>query len=1116
MRLHGLTARLALFALGALSALAPISSGCEQGLNRVEPASAQAVGALQWVIQEKLLTSDTNSYNYLGWSVSISGDTAAVGAYRADGDRGATYVFLRSGDTWTEQARLTPADGQPGDLFGGSVAIEGDTVVIGAPLDSGAVIQYTGSVYVFTRSAGVWTEQAKLRASDASQLDALGWAVSISGDTVVAGAYNSIQAPFAEAAYVFVGSGGEWTEQQKLTASDGGAGGLFGISVAVNGDTAIVGAAGADALGSDSGAAYVFTRSSGIWTEQAILAASDTTVGDNFGWSVSLSGETAVIGAIGEDATTSNSGAAYVFVGSGGAWAEQAKLAASDGSPGDSFGYSVSVSGDTAAVGAVSDDAPGMDSGSAYVFARDGAGWLETAHLIASDGVAGDWLGISVATSGETVVVGAVEDDSQFLDDTGSSYVFTLRSSNGEPCVEDRACASGFCADGVCCGSVCDGECSACSAATKGGGIDGECGAVADGTDPDNECAPLSCGGGACLTSCESTSQCAQGHYCDPSSKDCELLADDIGDRSACSAAPDLSAGSSPRWIVLLGAGIALVILGRRRGAPASRSSGLALVIGAAACGPAAPGDAGEPTRAAVSRLEADPVVTAEQAKLTAGDGEPGDIFGNRLAIDGDTAVVGAHLDDGQAMQSGSAHVFVRSGGAWAAQAKLTALDGADDAYFGASIALSGDTAVVGAPNSNGQGKGSGAAYVFVRSGDAWIQQAKLTASDEAAEDQFGASVVLAGETLVVGSPNSDTVANQSGSAYVFVRTSDVWFEEAKLKASDAAANDRFGVSVALSGDTAVIGATFEDDRAVDSGAAYVFVRGGGLWAEQSKLKASDAASDDLFGTSIAVAADTAVVGALYHDTRAVNAGAAYVFVRSGGAWVEEAILLASDGDVDDRFGSSVAVAADTVVVGAPSSNGPVESPLPDSGAAYVFMRIGAWAERAKLRASDGAEGDVFGASVAVVGDTVVAGAPSKDGSGPDLGAAYVHLLGAPGHCEDETHSVDTKPPGAPEGVLTDCAPRRCDQESGVCLTRCESTEDCVSGYFCHPSTGDCEPQPDRDIGDERACGAAPGRPSGASMGAIVFLIVAALRRRAGRIGPKAARKPARGGQGRR
>lgn len=1099
MRSHGLTARLALFALAALSALAPISSGCEQGSNAVEPASAQAVDALQWVIQEKLLTSDTNSYNYLGWAVSISGDTAAVGAYRADGDRGATYVFLRSGDTWTEQARLTPADGEPGDLFGGSVAIEGDTVVIGAPFDSGVVSQYTGAAYVFTRSAGVWTEGAKLRASDASQLDALGWAVSISGDTVVVGAYNSVQAPFAEAAYVFVRSGGEWTEQAKLTASDGGAGDLFGIAVAVAGDTAVVGAAGADALGSDSGSAYVFTRDAGTWTEQAILAASDTTAGDNFGWSVSLSGETAVIGAIGEDAPSPGSGAAYVFARSGGAWAEQAKLAASDGSSGDGFGYSVSVSGDTAAVGAVSDDAPGMDSGSAYVFSRDGAGWLETAHLIASDGVAGDWFGISVATSGETVVAGAVEDDSQFLDDTGSAYVFTLRSSNGEPCVEDRACASGFCADGVCCGSVCDGECSACSAATKGGGIDGECGAVADGTDPGGECAPLSCGGGACLSSCESTSQCAQGHYCDPSSKDCELLPSDIGDRSVCSAAPDLSAGASPGWFVLLGAGIALVILRRRRGARASRSSGLALVLGAAACGPVEPGDAGEPSRAAVSRLEADPVVTAEQAKLAAGDGEPADIFGGRVAIVGDTAVVGAQLDDDQGMQSGSVHVFVRGGGAWTAQAKLTALDGADDAHFGASIALFGDTAVVGAPDNNGQGKSSGAVYVFVQSGDGWIQQAKLTASDEAAEDQFGASVALAEDTLVVGAPNSDTVANQSGSAYVFGRTSDMWFEQAKLKAGDAEVNDHFGASVALSGDTAVVGATFEDDRAVDSGAAYVFVRSGGLWAEQVKLKASDAASDDLFGASVAVAADTAVVGALFHDTGAVNAGAAYVFVLREGAWVEEAMLLASDGGADDRFGSSVAVAGDTAVVGAPASNGPVDSPLPDSGAAYVFMRIGAWAERAKLRASDAAEGDGFGASVAVAGDTVVAGAPSKDGSGPDLGAAYVHLLGAPGQCQDETHSVDPRPPGAPEGVLTDCAPRRCDQESGVCLTSCQSTEDCAPGYFCHPSTGDCEPQPDRDIGDERACGAAPGRPSGGWPGAIAFF-AAALMRRAARI----------------
>ena len=188
----------------------------------------------------------------------------------------------------------------------------------------------------------------------------------------------------------------------------------------------------------------------------------------------------------------------------------------------------------------------------------------------------------------------------------------------------------------------------------------------------------------------------------------------------------------------------------------------------------------------------------------------------------------------------------------------------------------------------------------------------KLTASDAAAGDWFGRYVAVSGATVVVGAPNDDDNGSNSGSAYVFVRSGISWSQQAKLTASDAAAFDFFGVSVAISGDTAVVGANFDDGKGVDSGSAYVFVRSGTTWTEQAKLTASDAAALDQFGIEVSISGDTAVVGAFSDDDSGSRSGSAYVFVHSGATWTEQAKLTASDAAIDDRFGRSVSVSGDT------------------------------------------------------------------------------------------------------------------------------------------------------------------------------------------------------------
>jgi len=405
------------------------SLGYNSGTARTAPPLLAALASPQGVCREpKLLASDGAAYDFFGYAVSVSGDTALVGA-AGDNDNGiasgSAYVFVRSGTSWTQEAKLVAGDGAPADRFGVSVSLSGDTALVGAfgDDDNGSL---SGSAYVFVRNGGTWTWQAKLVAIDGWAGDLFGVAVSVSGDTALVGAHEDGDNGYISgSAYVFVRSGSTWTQQAKFLADDGAAGDEFGHAVSVSGDTALVGAFGDGDNGSLSGSAYVFVRNGGTWTQQAKLLASDGAVGDAFGYAVSVSGDTALVGAGWDDDNGTNSGSAYVLVRNGGTWAQQAKLLASDGAAGDGFGIAVSVSGDTALVGADWDDDNGSDFGSAYVFVRDGGTWTWQAKLLASDGAAGDQFGRAVSVSGDTALVGAhLDDDNGYH--SGSAYVFSL------------------------------------------------------------------------------------------------------------------------------------------------------------------------------------------------------------------------------------------------------------------------------------------------------------------------------------------------------------------------------------------------------------------------------------------------------------------------------------------------------------------------------------------------------------------------------------------------------------------------------------------------------------------------------------------------------------------
>ena len=344
-----------------------------------------------------------------------------------------------------------------------------------------------------------------------------------------------------------------------------------------------------------------------------------------------------------------------------------------------------------------------------------------------------------------------------------------------------------------------------------------------------------------------------------------------------------------------------------------------------------------------VFRYDPDEEQWVEEQKLTASDGEAVEYFGYSVSVWGDVIVVGAFGDDDNGTLSGSAYVFRYDSDdeEWVEEQKLTASDGASFHQFGFSSAAYSDLVVLGAHGDDDNGTASGSAYIFRYDpdDDVWLEEQKLTASDGAAFDEFGHWVAVDGDLVLLGADADDDNGFDSGSAYIFRYDPDdeEWLEEQKLTASDGAASDEFGRSVSISDGVALIGAALDDDNGTDSGSAYVFRYDSDdeEWSEEQKLAASDGAASDQFGASVAVSDGMVIIGASQDDDNGTDSGSAYVFRYDSGdeEWLEEQKLAASDGSASDAFGTSVAVSADGALVGAIGD----DDNDADSGSAYVF-----------------------------------------------------------------------------------------------------------------------------------------------------------------------------------
>ncbi|MEM7737437.1 MAG: FG-GAP repeat protein [Deinococcota bacterium] len=395
----------------------------------------------------------------------------------------------------------------------------------------------------------------------------------------------------------------------------------------------------------------------------------------------------------------------------------------------------------------------------------------------------------------------------------------------------------------------------------------------------------------------------------------------------------------------------------------------------------------------------------AQNNKLTASDADADDNFGYSLAISGRTVLVGAWQNDSLRANSGAAYVFeFTADNTWQPTVKLMP-DNADFAgdEFGKAVDIDGDYLVVGAQFDDTVDNDRGAVYVFARTNDVerpWQQVVKLTASDSAFRDFFGRTVAISGNHIVVGAPEDDDMGNQSGSAYVFElnTTNSTWQQVAKLTAADGDANDNFGTSVAIDADTVVVGADEHNHNDINNnGAAYVFERdpGTGSWSQTAKLTASDGDAQDEFGTSLTINGNRLLVGAPFDDDPDNAGGSVYVFDRTDGtiSWTQTAKLTATDASLGNQFGYAVAFTGNTALIGAPEedTNGNA------SGAVYVLQQdvsSGVWSQVDKIIANDSAAFDTFGYAVAVSEGVALIGSPEDDDQGEDeSGSAYLLSL---------------------------------------------------------------------------------------------------------------------------
>jgi hypothetical protein len=835
----------------------------------------------------------------------------------------------------TETAKLTAPDGAPGDQFGISLALGENRAVVAASWAE----TYRGSVYVREWDGTNWLQTAKLTASDRAATNIFGCAVALDGDRAVVGSAGA--GDRRGAVYVFEREGTNWVQKAKLTASDGAVNDYFGGSVALSGNCLMVGAYGDDSC---KGSVYAFGLSGTNWTPKAKVRAVDTAAGDYFGYAMSLTSNRVAVGAL---YAASSYGAAYVFDLEGTNWVQKGRLLASDGESVAQFGSSVSLSGDRIAVGAQSANS---STGAVYVFGLTGTNWTQTAKLTASDKAQYDYFGSSVALSGSRLVAGACGDDSS----AGSAYVMEVEGTNwvqkAKIMASDRTNQQSF-------GAVVALQGDRVLVGASGDNSNKGAAYVFDrwGNTPPN-----------------AFDQKTHAVAFADTAIDLAIDHPDLQQTTTVQIVSSPAQGTLESYAHRYGSG---AYPGRwyYQSAGIFGSDSFTWTVD----------DGLETSRVATCTIMEIPVTVTQKQEVAGSDTAAGHYFGSAVDLSGDYAIVGAERKGSS--WNGGAYIFERTSSNWVQRANLMSGNGAGS-YFGDSVAIAGTHALVYESDSGTVPKG-GAAYAYEREGGAWTYKQKLVPLLLTTNLYFG-NPSLSNDRALIGAYGDTEQGAQAGTAYIFEWEDGIWSERTKLLPTDGTTNAYFGRAVSVNGDDALVGAP---NRGTSQGAAYVFACSNGTWVQTARLAPAGLTDYSSFGSGVAIRGDYAAVGAPGDADNGSGAGAVYLYERVGGVWMLAAKVKPADGAASARFGSSVSLSGETLVAGAYNASiGGVPC-----GAVYVFKRVdGVWKERLKLKASDGIGYCYYGLAVAVSGLDVLVGAQQSNFKGTESGSAYFYNLG--------------------------------------------------------------------------------------------------------------------------
>lgn len=843
------------------------------------------------------------------------------------------------------QQKFIPSNVGAYELFGQSVAVSGPYAIAGAQFQN--LLTGAGAAYIYEKVGNSWQEVAHLTPSTANNNALFGYSVDIFGDHAIIGArQDNNVGTFAGRAYIFKRSGDAWVEDAILSASDATTADFFGTSVAIGEHYAIIGAPLEDTKASQAGAAYIFARTPDGWIEEAKLLASNGRSFDGFGGAVSISGTTALIGATGVNANAPDAGAAYIFARTPSGWSEAAILTLADGQEDDLFGVSVSLDDHIAVVGASKSNLVAPNSGATYIYERTNDRWSQAAVVVDPAQTPNANFGASVSLLAERLLVGA--SGAAVRNQFQSGAAFTFERIDNSWFIESTLVAS----------SRRSGD--SFPAAVSLSESDVILGAPADGTNgtragaiylmplPEKPTEPRYPISGTVRNTLDI-----------PLAR--VTLALD-GDTSLTTQTSSLGSYSFTN----LKAG----------------SYTLSASIRGYVCSPGT-------ITIALGEIRTDENFSCQFTNslaeaFRASDVQLDDGFGSALSAHGEYAIVGAPYRVANEDTTGAAYIFKRSGDTWDEQARLLIPDSHPHQKVGLSVDLWENYAVIGTD--------VGLAYVYRRDTTTWTLETELAVSTSNRDRERPVTVSMWEETVFLGAPFDDTVAPNAGATYVFAYEEQTWSREDVLRPRTLQANASFGATIDLSRNHVLIGAPSTHDDPLNTGRAYVFQRNRTTeaWDLEAELEPDSQTSVAEFGSAVSLSGDLALIGAQGSRSNGPRSGAAYIFRRTEAQWHQEAILEAPNASSGDLFGYAVAASDSYAVVGAPFEDSQGE----DKGAVYIFrLEETTWSLREVIVNSYAPSESYFGKALATSGTTALIGAQRGPFFRPLSGGIYTLAL---------------------------------------------------------------------------------------------------------------------------